>query len=158
MPAGRRRGAVEFKPLTLEDLDQVMVLGREMFHEGQFADYPFAEGRAKYMATMAASSDAIFWYGAWAGDELAGFLMGEMMDHAVADRRIGREHFFYVGAKHRGLMAGKGLIKRFEGWCKDMGATSVFIDISSGIDQEKTVRLFKLFGYEQRGVLVEKEL
>jgi GNAT superfamily N-acetyltransferase len=148
---------MDFKQIDLGDLDDVMRLGRVMYEEsGMLGD--FAEDRCRFTATIFIASPNVFSWGAWADRELAGFMAGEVMDHCASDRLIGREHFLYVSPDKRGLFASKGLMKRFEDWCRDRGASSTFMDISSDIDQENVVKLMKIFGYREAGILMEKEI
>ena len=148
---------MEYRSIELEDLDDVMRLGRVMFDEsGMWGE--FAETRCRFTATVFIASPNVFSWGAWDGRELAGFMAGEVMDHAASDRLIGREHFLYVSPDKRGLFASKGLMKRFEEWSAERGASSTFMDISSDIDQENVVKLMKIFGYKEAGILMEKEI
>lgn len=149
---------MEYRALTLADIDDLIELGRKMHGESQFSGYRFADERVTLAGAIAIASPQGFCFGAWDGDKLIGFMLAEVVYHGVVDINVGREMYLYVDPEHRGSFVGKHLISMYEQWCKALDVKFVFLDVSSGIDQDNVVRLTEILGYENKGVLMGKEL
>ena len=150
---------MKYRPMAVGDLDGLMPLLQMMYDEGQYTALPWSRRVARGRALMLIAKDDMTLLGVWDDDTLVGFLGGVITEHLVyAGKKACREHFFNVMPEHRGRHVGKGLLDQLEAWAKMKGAYSLALDVSSGIETDKTVRLFGLFGYEQTGVLMEKEI
>jgi len=59
--------------------------------------------------------------------------------------------FLYVLPEHRGSMAALRLIKKYQKWAEDLGATRINLGITTGLFLKETGRLFEAAGFTHSG-------
>lgn len=64
----------------------------------------------------------------------------------------------YVGKKLRGSSTIVKMVKRYEAWCAEKGAMHCTLGISSGINVERTTKLYEKLGYQACSKQFIKEL
>lgn len=67
-------------------------------------------------------------------------------------------HIIYVDPEHRGTLCGYRLIREFERWAIESGASEVHMSVASGINTERTEELYERLGYSFYGKAYRKEV
>lgn len=91
-------------------------------------------------------------------DDYKGFMFGEVSEHWYSSRIDAFEQLLYVAAPHRGTMLAPRLIKSFEALAKSRGAANVYAGATTGMDEDRTIELYKRLGYRTTLPAVRKEL
>ena len=71
---------------------------------------------------------------------------------------IATDQIVYVKPDYRGTSHGMALIKHYERWAKELGASEVRLSIASGIHEDKTGELYKKIGYSHLGTIYRRKL
>lgn len=67
-------------------------------------------------------------------------------------------HIIYMTPKYRGTLCGYRLIREFEKWGKEQGASEVHMSVASGINTERTEALYERLGYSFYAKAYRKEI
>lgn len=63
---------------------------------------------------------------------------------------------FYVRPDRRGLPAAKHLLAMFEAWARERGAAYVLLGVTSGVADDRAIRLYQRLGYRIMGAILGK--
>jgi GNAT superfamily N-acetyltransferase len=146
------------RPLTLDDLPQLLELAREMHSKGVYAAYPMDEARVAYILSHLILIDDAFTYGYQLDDQLIGAFVGEVVQDLWVDVQIGVDHAFYVRESHRGSRAGVLLLRTFEAWAIEKGADVLRPVVYAGVDNPTVEGLLTRMGYASAGTVHKKEV
>jgi ribosomal protein S18 acetylase RimI-like enzyme len=69
---------------------------------------------------------------------------------------VAHQHMFYVSPEARGSIYGKELMAAFEAFARDSGAKEIWVSQATGIQVERTQRLFTALGFETVGFVARK--
>lgn len=145
------------RPLTTDDMPQLLDLACEMHQAGVYAAYPMDTARVEYILTHLISVPEAFTMGYEINGELVGAFVGEVVQDLWIDVQIGVDHAFYVRAHDRGSRAGVMLLRAFEQWAIENGADVLRPVVYAGIDNPAVERLLARMGYESAGTVHKKE-
>ena len=89
---------------------------------------------------------------------VTGFMIG-FVSHTWYSKRVdAMEQLLYVHPLYRGGSLAPRLIKRFEELCRTKGAFELSVGASTGMAEERTVKLYKHMGYTERSPTLVKRL
>ena len=88
--------------------------------------------------------------------KIAGGVWGVIMEMPWSDFKFAQDIILYVKPEYRGY--GKLLISSWESWASDKGAGEVSLSTASGLDTDRTCRLYSRYGYKMVGHSLTKEL
>lgn len=91
-------------------------------------------------------------------DDYKGFMFGCVEEHWYSSRIDAFEQLLYVGSPYRGTMLAPKLIKAFERVAKSRGAANIYAGATTGMQEERTIELYKRLGYRTTQPAVRKEL
>lgn len=91
------------------------------------------------------------------GNEIVGFIWGTVTCLPWTPAKLGLDNIFYVLPEYRGRH-GVLLIRAYEEWCIQEGAGQISISVASGINVERTCKLFKRMGFKPTGYQYRKEV
>lgn len=148
------------RPATIDDLDELLRLGEEMRQESiiefprinpQMVGY-FLENKGKipglilevFVADLYMSNNT-------PSDGLVGFMVGLVGPPFFSEITVGYHNIFYVTPEHRAKMFGVRLIKAFEAWAIENGASATELCVDTGLKTDRTGRLYERMGYEYMG-------
>jgi len=80
--------------------------------------------------------------------EIVGFCSGMMGEQLLSYDRYATDTGIYVMPEHRGGTAFVRLVRSFENWAIEQGATEIHLGVSTGIDTERTVRMYERMNYK----------
>jgi len=79
--------------------------------------------------------------------EIIGFFAGVVIEHFLSHDTYATDIGVYITPNHRGGTAFLRLVKAFEDWATQMGATEIQLGVSTGIHPQSTVRMYERLGY-----------
>lgn len=91
-------------------------------------------------------------------EDTRGFIIGGVCTTWYSTRIEGFEQLLYVIPEARGGMIAVRLIKRFELQVKALGATVLSVGATTGMQEDRTARLYHALGYETKGTSLRKVL
>jgi GNAT superfamily N-acetyltransferase len=94
----------------------------------------------------------------YVNNELAGLVMGRMVNLLFGPGCIAQDMIFYVRPKFRATLLIKRLVAAFEAWAwEDPGCKLVQLTALASADNERAARLVEHFGFNSVGYVMVKE-
>lgn len=141
------------------DLLKLMELGRDYALEANYHDsLPYDEEFAVNSAINSLLHPNYNIFVAVHEGEVVGFLWGSVSPMPWSPALIAIDNILYIKPEHRGRILGVRLIKAYEEWAIGMGAKQVSISIASGLNEDKTCKLYERLGYHSVGRQYRKEV
>jgi len=103
-------------------------------------------------------SDDSLVLGCWSGKDLAGCIIGMTFQHPYSDTLVAGDYIWYVKPEYRGGMIGVRLMRIFEDWARDAGASQILTGATSGVNTERGAALLARLGYVSAGTLTYKDV
>lgn len=141
---------------TLEDMDQIVSLGK-MMHEESNLPHEFSEERVRETMESHINSNGVVFVYEEKGRIVAG-IAGGVQQAWYSDELIGYDLAVFVAPTMRNGIIAFDLLTALEKWCKLMGANYHYPGVSTGSNVEKAERFYKAVGYEYVGPILRKEL
>jgi GNAT superfamily N-acetyltransferase len=91
-------------------------------------------------------------------DRLRGFMIGAVSTSWYSNRVEGYEQLLYISPESRGGTLAVRLIKAFEDAMRDRGAKVLHVGASTGMQEDRTARLYQALGYTLKGQSLRKDL
>lgn len=91
-------------------------------------------------------------------EDYRGFMFGHVDCHWYSKRIDAFEQLLYVSPEHRGGSLAARLIRGFELSAKGRGATTLYAGATTGVADDRTIRLYQALGYRTTLPAVRKEL
>ena len=92
------------------------------------------------------------------GDEIIGVFFGLLETPFFSNDIIARDLLWFVRKDKRGSVFGIRLLREFERWAKENGASKIMLGQSTGVRIDETRKLYERLGYEVVGVNTVKEI
>jgi len=145
--------ALKIVTYSVEYRDQALALAREMHAES--ASHRFMRLNEQKLVEQfrraSISEDAYFSLAVRDGAVLGG-LLGVIYDQYFSDERAATELAWFMSKSARGSSAAVRLLHHFEEWASARGARAVLLGQSTGVDIDRTTRLYGKLGYMTVGV------
>jgi hypothetical protein len=131
---------------------QSIEIAREMVLDSAYGDMPFdGEKVMDQIEGPFSQGKQYFFKIAVLGDEVYGGFLGIIFKSLFCDQLIGKDIGWWVKKSKRGSAAAILLLREFEAWAQNAGAVKLMLGQASGIDIEKTTRLYQHCGYKVVG-------
>lgn len=88
---------------------------------------------------------------------VVGFFYGILSSYPWSPVYLAVDSLLYVTPEERGALYGVSLIRRYEAWAKQKGAVAVILSTASGVDEERTGKLYERLGFKKHGINHRKE-
>lgn len=140
------------------DEDEVADLLKAGHTESRYRNRPYDEARARAVLRIFLANPATFARGALDADgRIVGVMLAELSQPLWwSSERVANMMVLYVRPENRGG-AGLRLILSFKAWAKGSRADRAVIGLTSGIDSNRTSKLFQRLGFTQTGTAWEQE-
>ena len=89
---------------------------------------------------------------------IVGFMIGFVAAPWYSRRKEAMEQLLYVDPAYRGGSVAMRLIREFEDVCRDYGAKVLSVGASTGMNEDRTVRLYERMGYTKGSPTLKKVL
>lgn len=142
-----------------KDVAELEALGSVMHQESGYRDQEF-DSRA--IADLAARVLAFpeFMCAFLVRDELnqvAGFFVGHVAVNYFNRRKSAYDLLLFVPPDRRGGYAAVKLIRAYENWSRKRGASEIYLGVTTGVEEERTVNFYERLGYQKTGTLLKKK-
>jgi GNAT superfamily N-acetyltransferase len=87
--------------------------------------------------------------------DLVGFMAAHCDEHWMSENRVIVELALYVSPDRRGSSAAVRLLQSFKAWSQKQGAKLVLAGCSTGVGDERAVRLYEKVGFRRSSIGLE---
>ncbi|MEX2649059.1 MAG: GNAT family N-acetyltransferase [Alphaproteobacteria bacterium] len=139
------------------DIPALIELGARFHAESRYKALPYDRGalRARLEDAVVRPMDHFVAVADEAG-ALVGVLAGLLTAFPFAPVPIAIDACFYVRPDRRGVPAARHLLAMFESWARERGAACVLLGVTSGVADERAIRLYQRLGYQLTGAILGK--
>lgn len=142
---------------TADDAAEIAALGQLLHDTSSYAAIPYrAEKVEALMRNLANGAGAVFVVRR--DGAIVGGIAGGVTEHWFSDQLLGFEYSFFIEPTARNGFVAIKLIAAFKTWCKQRGAKSVRMGITTGINEEGTAAFYRHIGFQDAGVLFQVEV
>jgi len=131
-----------------------------MHNESSFKSIGYDEEKLRDLGTSIINRPDVF-FASVAEDEnkvILGMFVGVITEYYFSKDTMASDLLFYVDQDKRGALACLKMIKEFELWAKRNNAKEVRPATSTGIEMNRTAKLYSHLGYEPTGHTFRKVL
>lgn len=144
--------------VTKGDLGPLVTLAIEMHEESAYRDLPFNYYKLSELLKLVVDNPKTYCgFKCVRGEEMIGFFGGFIAPYFFADEKIAYDLALFVTKEHRGSTAAVRLIQAYERWARDAGASQIQLGVTTGVQEERTVKLFERLGYNHCGRVLKKD-
>lgn len=137
---------LEIRHATEDDINVIVFLVAMMAGESpRYSKHGFSPEKADALARFLVKQRSLFV--AESLGEIIGFFAGLVTEQYLSHDKYATDIGVFVLPDHRGGSAFIRLVRAFENWAVEQGATELLMGVSTGIHPEKTVRMYERLGY-----------
>lgn len=139
--------ALNIRKAVDADRDNLLVLIALMHAESpRFNVHAFSLDKALKLTEHMIAHCGVFV--AMDNEEMVGFFAGVINEHFLSFDKFAADIGVYVRPWQRGSSAFVRLVRAFESWAKEQGATELCLGVSTEVSTESTVRMYERLGYK----------
>jgi GNAT superfamily N-acetyltransferase len=143
---------VKVRRMSGQDIEPMVEMGADMHAEGAFAALDYSREKCRELGhRYIQSPDTNFGAVAEEDGKIVGMFMGYVTDYYFGNDKIACDILWYVVPEARGSRAGIKLLKAFQVWAAQCGASEVCIGVSTAVEFERTGMLLQRLGYAHVG-------
>ena len=144
---------------THDDINEGVALGKMMWAESKYNSVEWDTEKAKrFVSHHMDSNDNFSAVAVDDKDKIMGFCLGYLTEFFFSHEKVACDSVWFVDPSKRGGVAGARLMKFFEKWAEDNGASEIRPAISSGVMIERSKILLEHLGYEHVGYAFVKQI
>lgn len=147
----------DIRPLTIEEIPLCIPFGRAFHAEMQLPGAFLPDTFVKNWTTFLAQFPAVI-LGLFKGDTLVGGISGMMTPDLFDARLTAQEFFWFMDEAHRSGTGAIRLLRAFEAWGREKGATEVRMVHMVGKNDAQLERIYRKLGYRTLEVCYIKPL
>lgn len=145
----------EVRPATADDIPALLALGEAMHAESRYADLPWHTPKVcGLMDWMIANDDGCLLV-AEQGGEIVGGFMGMAAEHFFSTSKMATDLALFVPTTRRGGLAAVQLMRAYVTWAQERGIPNPQAGITTGVDVDRSSRLYESLGFKPVGNLFE---
>jgi GNAT superfamily N-acetyltransferase len=138
--------------MSEQDIEPMIEMGASMHAESAFAALDYSWSKCRELGhRYIQNPDVNFGAVAEADGKTVGMLMGYVTDYYFGNDKIACDILWYIDPDHRGSRAAIKLLRAFQRWAKEQGASEVCIGVSTAVEFERTGLLLQRLGYTHVG-------
>lgn len=147
------------REMSQGDVEYSVRLAKDMHHESWFSHYDFDINKARQLwDRKVAQPDNYCLFVAEEDGAVIGVFAGIAFEHFFGNDKVASDLILYVDPDRRGGTAAPRLIKAYEQWARDVGCKDIQIGVSTGVQVERTARLFEKLGFGHRAYIFRKRV
>jgi len=149
---------MQIRPFERKDFDRLLELAEEMRLESlSFRDCPIDRDKLLVIGEATINTpETYFGVVAEKHGEIIGFMIGFCAEEYFSLNKTASDLALYVIPKERGGHAAYAILLRFKSWTKKRGAKTVSLGITTGVEVERTKKLYKALGFKEIGPIFRK--
>ena len=133
------------------DFDDLLALGNRMHKESVTNFPPIAEEKvALFLKASLDAPDSVAVYVA-EDNGIIGMITAVLSEYSFSYTQRAVCDMLFVVPERRGAVAARKLIRKFIHWSRDIGADDAIMGISTGVNPERTGKMFERLGFELMG-------
>lgn len=138
--------ALEIRPAREADCSRMVLLAAQMVKESpRYSRHGFAIDKARQLFQVLLQMGGLL--AAEKDGEIVGFFAGIVSEHFLSHAKCATDVGVFVLPEHRGGTAFLRLVRAFEEWAREQGATEIQLGVSTQVETEQTVRMYERLGY-----------
>jgi len=148
--------ALKIRQGDVDDILQLVELGKQMHDEApSFNQMDYDPKKLLSLGVMLSEQGGMF-VAEKEDSEIIGMFLGVIVPHFFGNDLMANDLCMFVKKAHRGSTAAPRMIKAFEQWAFANGAKVLRFGVSTGVEAERTLKLYQKLGYTQTGYLIDK--
>jgi GNAT superfamily N-acetyltransferase len=149
-----------YHELTDEIAFKLLAFGKQAHKETRYGDKPYNPQSLYDLFNLIATYPLKFYIGYTKNKngDITGAFLGQISTEYFSGTTIANDLGMFVAPAYRGSSVFVRLLKDFEGWAKEMGVKKIILYHSTGIEPEKTNKLFTKLDYTMFGTIFDKEI
>jgi len=141
-----------YRPANPQDITpRGIALVDEAMRETSWGDEPVCPVRSLETLTEMMRDPGSLVAVAEKGDQLVGVLIASVYDAMFSDTKHASMHVWYVRPTYRGGVTGYRLARIYRDWARGKGATTLYFDVNSGVDNQMAGKLACKLGFRHIG-------
>lgn len=150
---------MKIREMSQGDVHKALSLAADMHQESWFRDFDFDVAKAlSIWDRKVAQPDRWCLFVAEDDNKIIGVFAGAAHEHFFGTDLVSTDLILYVDPAHRGGSAAPRLIKAYEEWATKIGCKDITIGVSTGVNTERTARLFEKLGFGHRAIIFRKKV
>lgn len=138
---------MECRPLTRDDFPALIHLGARAHEESEYSLLTFSPEKCLQLFESSLVNPDVLIVVAVLDGVLVGVLGAGVYAPYFSEERVSGDLLVYVAPEYRGTMAFIKLVSQYVTWAKEHGAKLIFLRSSTGIEPEKTEKLYTKLGF-----------
>jgi len=145
------------RPLERGDIEGTIDLAEEMWKESpRYQNRDFSRDKLYKFGESILRNPLLCGFVAVNGDKLEGFFIGAITEYFFGCERIASDFALFVPHSRRGGIAAIMLIKAYESWARSHHVAEISLGTTTAVDEERTVSLYKMLGFNPVGTVCKK--
>jgi GNAT superfamily N-acetyltransferase len=141
------------REMKAEDFDTLNKMGSDMCNESSYKVMKYDFGKVANLFANVVESDSLLGLVTESGGEITGFMMAFAEEHYFSRDMVSCDLMLYVKPDCRGGTHAYRMLSAYIQWAKSKGVKDIRIGITTGLNEEKTARLYNKCGFERCGSL-----
>jgi GNAT superfamily N-acetyltransferase len=141
------------RPAGFRDIPEIIRLSETMHQESRYRDLPYSGQKFSALLRRLIDSPSGMVAVAEKDGQIVGAVAAVITEHYFADANISYELGLYVEKAHRGTLAGYRLAKEYITWARSKGVDQIDMGITTGIDEDRTGRMYERLGLKHVGIV-----
>lgn len=150
---------MEIVAFEKSDNEELILLGEQMHKESTYRDLDWNPDKLRVLGDTVLEHPTRYccFVAKNSASDILGFLVGYINEHYFSDDLVAEDMLLFVPMSKRGGKAAIRLVRAYEQWAKDNGAKRICLGVTTEINTDQTVGLYKKLGYEPYGIVLKKE-
>ena len=145
--------------MTLDDLPIAIAMGSSMHKESWFSHFDYEDSKLQELWDITETYPHMYCkFVAEHDDKIVGMFVGMCAEHYFGHDKIASDLLLYVTPEARGGTAAVRLIKAYDKWAREAGAKEIHVGVSTGVNEERTVKLYEKLGFDSKATLLRKRV
>jgi GNAT superfamily N-acetyltransferase len=145
--------------MTADDVDYVVALGIEMHEESRYNKFPLDIYKCKMLMYEVVDNPKQYCGYVYVYDgKIEGAIVGYVNEFYFGNELIAQDLGLFVRKNRRGCMAAVNLVKMYEAWAKENHADEIQLGLTTGVDHDRTSKLYEKLGFKASGTVFKKEI
>ena len=141
---------------TPDDIPELLELGAAMYAESRYAEaMPWDVDKVEgLLVALLADPDGLVLVAREEGEIVGGF-MAAAFEHFFSPSKVAQDYALFVTPDARGGQHAAHMLEAYIAWAKSRDAKLIQVGITTGVNVERTARLYKGLGFVSAGILFE---
>lgn len=145
------------RPITPEDVETLVEMGERIMQESEYRGLTYSSDKIRQIAQLCMDG-RMYGIVAVSHDRIVGVLVAMITEAWFSSGLVSSDLIVYVTPDSRGGFAFILMVHAYIAWAAKAGAQIIFLRTSTGVEPEKTARLYEKTGFKQVGGIFRMEV